>query len=130
MTSREGKIDNVERIVLRLESDFKSLEEKQLSILQRHIETSAATVIAAYKKDLEEIHKSLLIIADAIKACDCNKEIIKTLNDKIGTLPTTVPLSPSQATQPSSIGMARDDRSLTGLSPAVVNKFVYTPRLL
>jgi len=78
MTSREGKIDNVERIVLRLESDFKSLEEKQLSILQRHIETSAATVIAAYKKDLEEIHKSLLIIADAIKACDCNKEMISS----------------------------------------------------
>jgi len=36
MTSREGKIDNVERIVLRLESDFKSLEANQLSILQRH----------------------------------------------------------------------------------------------
>jgi len=26
--------------------------------------------------------------------------------------------------------MARDDRSPTGLSPAVVTKFVYTPRLL
>ena len=36
MTSREGKIDNVEKIVLRLADDFKSLEEKQLSTLQRH----------------------------------------------------------------------------------------------
>jgi hypothetical protein len=34
MTSREGKIDNVEKIVLRLADDFKSLEEKQLSTFQ------------------------------------------------------------------------------------------------
>jgi hypothetical protein len=130
MTSREGKIDNVEKIVLRLADDFKSLEEKQLSTLQRHIETSAATIIAAYKKDLEEIHKSLLIIADAIKACECNKKIIKIINDRIGALPTAAPISPTQAKLPSPTGMARDDRSPTGLSPAMVTKFVYTPRPL
>ena len=86
----------------------------------KDIETSAATIIAAYKKDLEEIHKSLLIIADAIKACECNKKIIKIINDRIGALPTAAPISPTQAKLPSPTGMARDDRSPTGLSLLII----------
>jgi len=122
-----GKIDNLEKVILKLSDDFKTLEDRQVHVLQRHIETSSATVIAAFKKELEDIHQTLLIIADAIKACECNKEIIKIFNERLGKLPESIPSS-SRPELPSPTGMTKDGRSPTGLKPATISSFVYTSR--
>ena len=131
MTSSGGKIDNLEKVIIKLSEDFKSLEDKQITVLQRHIEVSAATTIAAFKKELGEIHEALILISNAIKACDCNKKVIKVFEDKLGKIPEGVLISPKPAASlPAPTGMARDDKSPTGLKPATISTFVYTPRPL
>lgn len=127
-----GKIDGLERTINKLAEDFKSLEDKQISVLQRHIETSAASIIAALKKDQEEIKQSLLIMTSAIKgcvdkisACECNKELLEAFEKRLSSVPTATPVGPT--TIPS-IGMARDEKSPTGLKPATISSFTYIPR--
>ncbi|KAG6742031.1 hypothetical protein POTOM_055315 [Populus tomentosa] len=130
-----GKIDGLEKVINKLAEDFKSLEDKQINVLQRHIETSAASIIAALRKDLEEIKKSLLIMTDAInycansiKACECNKEILAAFEKRLGGIPTAPPIDSSQTTKTPNIGMAKDDKSPTGLKPATISAFSYIPR--
>lgn len=127
-----GKIDSLEKVITKLAEDFKLLEDKQITVLQRHVETSAASIIAALRKDLDEIKKSLLIMTDAInycansiKACECNKEILAAFEKKLGSVPTA---SPIESPQPPTLGMAKDDKSPSGLKPAVISAFTYIPR--
>ncbi|KAG6776217.1 hypothetical protein POTOM_019723 [Populus tomentosa] len=98
-----GKIDGLEKVITKLAEDFKLLEDKQITVLQRHVETSAASIIAALRKDLDEIKKSLLIMTDAInycanniKTCECNKEILAAFEKKLGSIPTAPPLESPQ----------------------------------
>jgi hypothetical protein len=65
MASNQGKIDRLEKVILDLAESFKTIEDRQQDMIRNHIETSAATIIAAFRKQLEEIEKSLLIIAEA-----------------------------------------------------------------
>nr|TKS00125.1 hypothetical protein D5086_0000186060 [Populus alba] len=130
-----GKIDGLEKVITKLAEDFKLLEDKQITVLQRHVETSAASIIAALRKDLDEIKKSLLIMTDAInycansiKACECNKEILAAFEKKLGSIPTAPPIESPQPTRSPTIGMAKDDKSPSGLKPAVISAFTYIPR--
>ena len=76
--SNQGKIDKLEKVILDLADSFKTIEDRQQDMIRHHIETSAATIIAALRKHLEEIEQSLLIMTEAIKACECN--VIKRLS--------------------------------------------------
>jgi hypothetical protein len=92
---------------------------------------SAATIIAALRKQLEEIEKSLLVIADAIRACDCNKEILSLFEKHLGKLPEGLPVSPRApktipALEPT--GTARDTRAPTGYVPTTISSFTYIPK--
>ena len=93
--SNQGKIDRLEKVILDLADSFKTIEDRQQDVIRHHIETSAATIIAALRKHLEEIEKSLLIIADAVKACECNKEIISLFEKHLGKLPEGIPVTPT-----------------------------------
>jgi hypothetical protein len=73
--SNQGKIDKLEKVILDLADSFKTIEDRQQDMI---IETSGATIIAALRKHLEEIEQSLLIMTEAIKACECN--VIKRLS--------------------------------------------------
>jgi len=129
--SNQGKIDRLEKVILDLADSFKSIEDRQQDVIKSHIETSAATTIAALRKHLEEIEKSLLVIADAIKACDCNKEIISLFKEYLGKIPEGLPVSPGipksiPALEPT--GTARDTRAPTGYVPTTISSFTYIPK--
>jgi hypothetical protein len=131
-SSNQGKIDRLEKVILDLADNFKSIEDRQQDMIRNHIETSAATIIAALRKQLDEIEKSLLIIADAIKACDCNKEILSLFEKHLGKLPEGLPVSPTEV--PKTIpalgptGTARDTRAPTGYVPTTISSFTYIPK--
>ena len=130
MTSNQGKIDRLEKVILDLADSFKTIEDRQQDMIRHHIETSAATIIAALRKHLEEIEKSLLIMTDAIRACECNKEILALFEKHLGKLPEGVPVvlpTESPKTIPS-IGTARDTRSPTGHIPSTISSFTYIPK--
>jgi len=131
MTSNQGKIDRLEKVILDLADSFKSIEDRQQDVIKSHIETSAATTIAALRKYLEEIEKSLLVIADAIKACDCNKEIITLFKEYLGKLPEGLPVSPGTPKPIPTLeptGTSRDTRAPTGYVPTNITSFTYIPK--
>jgi hypothetical protein len=129
MASNQGKIDRLEKVILDLAESFKTIEDRQQDMIRNHIETSAATIIAAFRKQLEEIEKSLLIIAEAIKACECNKEILSLFEKHLGKLPEGIPVTPiAEPKTIPTIGTARDTRSPTGFIPATISSFTYIPK--
>ena len=82
-------------------------------MIKHHIETSAATIIAALRKELEEIHNALLIMTDAIKACECNKEIISLFEKHLGKLSEGIPVTPTESPKTiPTIGTSKDNKSL------------------
>ena len=131
MTSNQGKIDRLEKVILDLADSFKSIEDRQQDMIKNLIETSAATIIAALRKQLEEIEKSLLVIADAIRACDCNKEILSLFEKHLGKIPEGLPVFPGTpktipALEPT--GTARDTRAPIGYVPTTISSFTYVPK--
>lgn len=132
MTSNQGKIDRLEKVILDLADSFKTIEDRQQDMIRHHIETSAATIIVALRKQLDEIEKSLLIIADAIKACECNKEILSLFEKHLGKLPEGIPVTPTETPKTTipaiGTGTARDTRSPTGYIPSTISSFKYIPK--
>jgi hypothetical protein len=129
MASQSGKIDNLERVIIKLSEDFKGLEARQIDVLKSHIETSATTVIATLKDEIIEIQKVLLSMIDLIKSCEYNKEITKLFEEKLGKIPEGTPVStPGTPTHLPKVKMAKDDKSPTGLKPATISNFTCIPK--
>ena len=123
--SNQGKIDRLEKVIVDLADGFKTIEERQNDMIKHHIETSATTIIASLRKDLEEIHSALIIMTEAIKACECNKEIMTLF----GKLPEGNPVSPTESSKTiPTIGTTRDNKFPTGLKPATISSFTYIPK--
>ena len=127
--SNQGKIDKLEKVILDLADSFKTIEDRQQDMIRHHIETSTATIIAALRKHLEEIEQSLLIMTEAIKACECNKEIISLFEKHLGKLPEGIPVAPTETPKTiPTIGTTRDNKSSTGFKPATISTFTYVPK--
>jgi hypothetical protein len=119
--SNQGKIDKLEKVILDLADSFKTIEDRQQDMIRHHIETSAATIIAALRKHLEEIEQSLLIMTEAI---------ISLFEKHLGKLPEGIPVAPTTDTPKTipTIGTTKDSKSPTGFKPATISSYTYIPK--